>query len=322
MAKRSTARRALMLLVATSAVVFAFFFYFAWQTAAETTRHTLQPKNRGFDAPDVPDDVDHQFVVERGGVELNVWVLDPRGVRPEGGVDAVVVLHGIADQKRTMYGLARRYSLGGLRSVLVDFRGHGLSSSVPLTFGAEDTADLSAVLDAMDARGMGVENVGVYGPSYGGGIALQWSGTDTRVQRVLSASGFASLAKLQVSFLRVYEPVEFTPPEWFARAVTDSVTPFDVDDASGLRLVPEGNAQIVLTHSTNDEVVPYDNAQAIVDVCGERCRLVTLEGMNHLESMSNLPLRQESYKLMTGEDYPGEGVLNARYRAWLAARER
>lgn len=120
--------------------------------------------------------------------ELSVWVIDPpAGIAPRG---TILVLHGIIDKKETMLGVARDLAASGFRTVPVDLRAHGRSSGQWLTFGVVEARDLSQVLDALETQGLLAGPVGVFGPSYGGAVAIQLAGADPRVRAVVAVCPF------------------------------------------------------------------------------------------------------------------------------------
>ncbi len=231
------------------------------------------------------------------GVSLAAWVFRPRRAAGTSEVDWVLVLHGIGDGKRSMVGLARRFAARGVGAVVLDLRGHGGSSGDALGFGALEVEDLRCALDDLRRRGIATGRLGVYGPSYGGGVAMRFAAADERVDRVFAVAAFATLPDLSYTFLRGRHGdwVELLPRFVFQ----------DVSDAAGrlagfegpvLRRPPALKAfrgLALLVHSREDEVVPYAHARALADECTEGvCRVVTLEGYDHLQSLSNSELRR------------------------------
>lgn len=267
------------------------------------TGELVRPKNR--EQGEVPDDVDRVLRARRGDVELDVWVLEPKVPRPPGSVDWVLVLHGISDQKSTMVGLGRRFSTRGTGAILTDLRGHGASSEVNLTYGVEERHDLRAVLDAVEDAGYTLGEVGVYGPSYGGAIAIQAASADPRIRRVVTVACFAEAERILAH--RFAEGLDrfdlLVPKEWIRPMVraTGVAGGFDPAEASPLATIRRTDARFLLFHSRHDDVVDYRHARDLAAACGPRCELVTLEGMTHLESLSNQPLREGLHRFMTGE---------------------
>ncbi len=261
---------------------------------------------RVVDAQEIPTDVDAHLRARRGEVELDVWVMEPEVDKPEGSVDWVVVLHGISDHKGSMSGLGRRFARRGTGAILVDLRGHGRSSEVPLTYGVEERHDLSAVLDTVEAAGYPLGEVGVYGPSYSGAIAIQAASVDRRITRVVTVACFAEAERiLSHRFAEGLDRFDFlVPRDWQNTMVraTGWAGGFDAFAASPLRAMPDARARFLLVHSRDDEIVSYDHAEDLAAACGERCEQLTLEGMTHLQSLSNQPLREALHRFMTGTE--------------------
>lgn len=301
--RRLRAWKVLLALLLTLGVAGFVAYYFATEKLAGDL---VKPRNAGrdFDAS-VPDDVSRHLRVERGDVVLDTWVIEPRKERPPESVDWVLVLHGVSDQKRTMVGLGRRFANHGVGAILVDLRGHGLSSEVPITYGAEEVPDLSAVLDAVAAEGYSLGEVGVYGPSYGGAVGIQLGATDPRVTRAVSVASFASFRRNVRPHLEAHtKDWSWIIPGFFVDSmirIASMRAGFDPDDASPEADIAHTNGRHLLVHSRDDEIVPYQQAVDMKDACGERCELLTLEGMDHLGSLSNQPLRERLHTFLTGE---------------------
>lgn len=293
----------LALLAATAAAAYLFT---SWHLAAEL----IEPRNPEQPDPSIPEGVDRTLRVRRpDGTVIDAWVLLPRGAKPPGAVDTVVVLHGISDQKRSMISLGRRFQRHGVMAVMIDLRGHGLSSAVPITYGARDVEDIAAVLDAVDAEIAPVGEVGVYGPSYGAAVAVQLPAADPRVTRVVAVAPFASMRRLVRPHLEEdWASVAWLIPDFLTDVLVDragALAGFDPDEASPERRAAESTARMLIVHSPQDETIPYQHALDIVASCGERCELLTLEGKDHLGSLSNLELRRALHRFLVGEEWTG-----------------
>lgn len=249
------------------------------------------------------------------GVWLDTWVIDPAEHAEESAVQSVLVLHGIGDHKGTMLGLGRRYARAGVRAILVDLCGHGRSTVAPISYGTRERHDLMRVLDAIDLRlrerGESLGSVGVYGPSYGGANALQLAAHDDRVTRVFTVAAFADLRTLAGPYLaHSWGGAATMLPGWWIEQMVASAgrrTAFDPAEASAVRAaetIASREVDVVLVHSRDDEIVPFAHAEAIAAACGSRCRLVTITGHDHLGSMSNQVVREESYRQIVGREFP------------------
>ncbi len=296
-----------------------------WNAASLLASDLVRPRNSGFEAPEVPEEVDHHLRVSHDGIELDVWAIEAKVPKPDGAVDIAVVLHGVADHKGSMMPLGRRFSLAGVRVAMVDLRGHGSSTETEITYGVRDREDLSAVLDALrEELGWQDAEVGVYGPSYGGAVALQWSAHEPRVKRVFNVASFASMHRIVRPYIEHTwaSLAESIPTSWSDEVVNEAgrSAGFDPNLASPIDAIARSQARHVIVHSRDDEIVPFQHSVDMAEACGERCELIPLEGKTHLESMSNVPLRLASYELIVGSEFPGDEELRRRFEALQAAQ--
>ena len=244
--------------------------------------------------------VDRQLRVEAGppAASLSLWVVDPPGApaaatrpatspatrpAPRG---TVLVLHGINDRKDSMLGVGRQFAARGYRSVLVDLRAHGRSGGQWLSFGAVEARDLSQVLDALDSAGLLAGPVGVFGPSFGGGVAVQFAGRDERVKAAVSVCGFTSMRDVTPRVFRMYAPAPF---KWLMldssiqQAVTEAgrVGGFDPDEADALRAIRRTEARVLLIHGRRDAKIPPRHSERLHAAAPDRSRLLLLDGEDH-----------------------------------------
>jgi pimeloyl-ACP methyl ester carboxylesterase len=226
--------------------------------------------------------------------ELDVWVFDPDGA-PRA---SVVAIHGLWDDKRSRVGFARELARDGARVVLVDLRGHGASTGDQIYYGGVESRDLAQVLDALDARGLLVEPVGVHGSSYGGAVAHQLAGRDPRVEAVVTVASFADLQGLMRAYAEMSWPnVAWAIPDAGLRLFAGRAAAHGGIDLAETDVVPQvraSDADVLLFHGDADEVVPIEQARRIQRACAPRgCRLVRLRGADHDAAMHDRGARAE-----------------------------
>lgn len=230
--------------------------------------------------------VDRQMRVDVGppAASLHLFVIEPHG--PAAATrGTVLVLHGINDRKDTMVGFARQLAGHGYRAVLVDLRAHGRSSGQWLSFGANESRDLSQVIDALQSAGLAAGPIGVFGPSFGGGIAVQLAGRDERVNAVVSVCGFTSMRDVTPGVVRMYAPVVgwLLLDSSIQRAVTASgrIGGFDPDEANALAAIQRTRAQVLLIHGRDDVKIPPAHSDRLHAAAKDHSRLVILDGHDH-----------------------------------------
>lgn len=230
--------------------------------------------------------VGRQMRVEVGppAASLHLFVIEPPAAI--GAARAtVLVLHGINDRKETKVGFGRQLARRGYRAVLVDLRAHGRSSGQWLSFGAVESRDLSQVIDALQSAGLAPGSIGLFGPSFGGGVAVQLAGRDERVKAIVSVCGFTSMRDVTPGVVRMYAPVVgwLLLDSSIQRAVTAAgrIGGFDPDEANPLRAIQRTRAQVLLIHGRDDVKIPPAHSERLHAAAKDHSRLVILDGHDH-----------------------------------------
>lgn len=105
------------------------------------------------------------------GVTLAATLYTPAGAAPQGGWPAVLMLHGLGEQRNSMNALAEAHLVPhGYAVLTVDARGHGASGGQSSLVGARELSDYATALSWFRLRpGVSDQKVGAYGVSLGGG---------------------------------------------------------------------------------------------------------------------------------------------------------
>jgi pimeloyl-ACP methyl ester carboxylesterase len=210
---------------------------------------------------------------------LSVEIVDtanPRGT--------VFLLHGIRNSKQSMRGWAQLFARRGYRTVLVDSRGQGRSSGDALTYGVQESRDLSNVVDALDRAGKIAGPIGVFGHSYGAATALEWAGRDPRVRAVVAVAPFASLREVVP---------RYTPLRLPASVVNHAIDRagreggFDPDLASPLEANRTAHAAVLIVHGSDDAKIPVAQSHEVAAAGADHTTLVVVDGAGHDDVMGS-----------------------------------
>ena len=121
------------------------------------------------------------------GVKLAGWLVN-RADAP-----AIVLLHGYPAEKADLLPLAAALS-SRFTVLLLDQRYFGASEGGATTLGLRERRDLRRALDFLAGRGF--QQVGVFGLSLGGAVALLAAAEDPRIRAVAAYAPFADLRML------------------------------------------------------------------------------------------------------------------------------
>lgn len=205
--------------------------------------------------------------------QSNAWTATPRGT--------VVLLHGYGDAQFAMTPWALRLAEEGWRCVLVDLRGHGKSTGRRIYFGAQETHDLSQLLDRLAGDGQVAAPVAVLGNSYGGALALRWKAVEPRVGSVVAIAPYAVLSN---AVLNIRQEYSGWVPAGLVRAGLRKlprvlkVEPAELDPATVLARKP---VVALFALGTEDRVAPAEEVKRLYVEAGPGSELVFVTHASH-----------------------------------------
>jgi pimeloyl-ACP methyl ester carboxylesterase len=228
--------------------------------------------------------VDEQFTVEVGPPEatLSVSIVEPPQAPPRG---TILVLHGVWGRSVTMLDTARVLANAQYRAVLVDLRGHGRSSGDWMTYGVQEAADLSQVIDELDRRSLLAGPLGVYGISFGATTAIHLAGRDQRVASVVAVAPFSAMRQEVPHYARTALPGVGTAisDATFQEAVDEAGqrAGFDPDAADAALAIAQARAQVLILHGADDWLVPPGHSERIRTAAPDRTQVVLIPDRGH-----------------------------------------
>lgn len=170
----------------------------------------------------------------------------------------IILLHGYPADKGNILPalsfLAEKYNL-----LLFDFRYLGQSGGSYSTAGAKETADLTAAIQYLKMRG--IDEVGVWGFSVGGAVALMTAPQAPEIKAIVSESSYARLDLMAPELYRI--PLLKYPLAKLTLFWTKLFLGINVREATSYESVKNLDIPILLIHSTNDEVIPFRHAELL-----------------------------------------------------------
>ncbi|HSE89538.1 MAG TPA: alpha/beta fold hydrolase [Candidatus Binatia bacterium] len=170
----------------------------------------------------------------------------------------LILLHGYpADKGNILPALAFLHEDFNL--LLFDFRYLGKSEGSYSTAGAKEVEDLLAAIQFL--KGRGVKEVGVWGFSMGGAVALMAIEKAPEIKAVISESSYASLADMAFELMRI--PVLNYPIAYLVSLWAKLFLGIDLRDASPADRIRNATIPILLIHSSADAVIPFSHARLL-----------------------------------------------------------
>ena len=188
------------------------------------------------------------------GLTLRGWYI-PSAKSTE---KTLILLHGYpADKGNILPALAFLHEDFNL--LLFDFRYLGKSEGSYSTAGAKEVEDLLAAIQFLKTRG--IKEVGVWGFSMGGAVALMAIEKAPEIRAVISESSYASLAAMALELLRI--PLLNYPIAYLVGVWAKLFLGIDVMEASPADRIRNTTLPILLIHSSADAVIPFSHARLL-----------------------------------------------------------
>ncbi|MCX6024626.1 MAG: alpha/beta fold hydrolase [Chloroflexi bacterium] len=204
----------------------------------------------------------------------------------------LLVLHGMGGERSSMLDIAARLHHHGYGVCLPDMRGHGASGEAVCTFGLRESADMSALLDLLTARGdVDPEALGVYGVSMGGAVALLTAARDPRLKVVVADSAYARLTDILQRRRHTGLYGLLTP---IRRRLIQRASGFrmgEVDVPLAVTVMPV--RPVLLIHGELDPIVPVGQIELLWEALSHPKDRWVVEGVGHVEAFLPDPAEYE-----------------------------
>ena len=179
----------------------------------------------------------------------------------------LVLLHGYpADKGDILPALAFLHEDFNL--LLFDFRYLGESEGSYSTAGAKEVEDLLAAIRFVKSRG--IKEVGVWGFSMGGAVALMAIEKAPEIRAVISESSYSSLAQMALQLFGI--PLLNYPVAYLVGFWANLFLGIDLRDVSPAERVRNTTIPILLIHSSADAVIPFSHAQSLQEALANNSR--------------------------------------------------
>jgi pimeloyl-ACP methyl ester carboxylesterase len=195
----------------------------------------------------------------RDGLHLAAWSVP--GSRP----DALILIHGIGNNRDSLLPVARALSERGYNLLLLELRAHGQSEGDTSTLGVREVEDVRAALVFLQQQpGVDPQRIGVWGMSLGSSVALMSAAALPELQAVAVDSVFASARWLIDHQLGAIIAV----PDWFGPAILAlggweaGVSPDAIAPVEAARQL--GSRPLLVIQGGQDALFVPENARMVI----------------------------------------------------------
>jgi fermentation-respiration switch protein FrsA (DUF1100 family) len=226
------------------------------------------------------------------GVPLAAWWVSPT---EEGSSRATVLVHGWEGDKSDLHIVetAQVYAHAGYGVLMLDLRGNGGSGDERRTLGHKETQDVQGALAWLEEEGFEPGEIVLHGWSMGGATVVR-SAPGTGVAAVIEEAGYADLPLLLRKQIpeAIGLPSLFNPGAFLAAKLFLGFDPWAVRAAEDAARLREEGVPLLIIHSTDDEVVPFEHAELFERAYPEAA-FWKVEGLGHVEAYSHRDYREK-----------------------------
>lgn len=175
---------------------------------------------------------------------------------------SVIYLHGNADNVSSWYQACTELQKQvPVNFLIVDYRGYGKSTGTPTREGV--IKDALAMYKYLTSKGFKSAEISVYGRSIGGAIGLELA-TREKIKSIVVQSSFTSLKDVAKD---IYPML----PSIIVRN----------DLLNSKELIKKIKIPILISHGSNDEIVPVNHSFKLYELANEPKKLIILKGATH-----------------------------------------
>lgn len=210
------------------------------------------------------------------GALLSAWFIQGE---PRAG--AVLLLHSVRADKRSMVGRARFLKALGFSVLMVDLQAHGESTGERITFGHREARDVDAAVRRLLQLAPG-ERIGILGTSLGAAAAV-FAQAKPKYSAVVLESLYPTIEEAVEDRLRLYLG-SFGP--WLAPLLLTQFEPrlgVRPDQLRPIERIGEIAAPILLVHGSEDRHTSLTEARRLYDAVRAPKTLYVVEGAAHVD---------------------------------------
>lgn len=250
------------------------------------SRYVYFPDREIATAPDAVGLAFDDVVLQtQDGVKITGWFVPAYPQDPLKPARTVLFCHGNAGDIGDRVGSVKTFHDMGLNVFLFDYRGYGHSTGRPSEEGTY--LDAQAAWNYLKAeRGYAPHTIIIFGRSLGGAVA-SWLAEQVNPGLLFLESTFSSAADMAAKMYPLL------PAKWLCRYGYDSV-----------HRVGNVRCPVLVTHSPDDEMIPFRHAKRIVKAAREPKALVELSGSHNGGGLDAHPDAQAAFRAFLDDHAP------------------
>lgn len=216
------------------------------------------PRDRGLPFEDLT-------ATSSDGTILRGWFI------PADSPRLILVQHGYKDRLQSMLTLAELLHRRGYQVMLMCVRAHDRSDGERISMGQREMPDMEAWAKIAEAKpGVDPADVGMFGVSMGGSLAIQYTASHQDVKALVVDSAFSSLDDTIDTSVKFFTGLPAFPFGPMVRMWAEREGGFSVGDVDAKKWIGRVSPRpVLIMQGGADQVVSVSSGQKIFDAAGE-----------------------------------------------------
>ncbi|MEI6090949.1 MAG: alpha/beta fold hydrolase [bacterium] len=168
----------------------------------------------------------------------------------------IILLHGVRHTKFSLLKLKDYVVSKGYNAILFDMRGHDDNKNAYCTYGYYEKRDVRILVDTLVKHDYG-QNLGIWGESLGGAVALQVLSDDERIKYGVIESGFSDFDETIHSHCRRLFGFDIPLISNFLIYRAGQIADFNPDKVQPAASCKRIEQEVIFVHGLKDKIVNY-----------------------------------------------------------------
>lgn len=195
----------------------------------------------------------------------------------------IILLHGIRASKEHFMELSIDLAKRGYHAVAMDSRAHGESKGTHCTFGVKEKKDIASLITVLLEQEKVNDNIGVWGQSLGGAIALQAMGMDKRIKFGIIESTFSDFRTIGHDYFAYHAGFNLKPLTNYLISRAGKIAGFEPEAAKPVAFCRHIRQPILMVHGTDDRRINIGyGKENFAAIKSPQREFVVIQKANHL----------------------------------------
>lgn len=237
------------------------------------------PESIGLDYEDI-------FFRNPEDIVLHGWWIPNPEAAGESPFPTLILAHGWGRNGQRMLPYLEILKDLPLNFLVIEGRGHGENPPHHFITQVGMTHDLISALDWLTIRPeVDVNRIGVAGHSFGAAATIYAASLDIRISAFVADASYAHPREVIRDLMRSHK-VPFIPLGWLMQQYIQIRLHKTLDSVAPVHAINKVKVPGLIIHGTNDQTVPFENSQRLVDAAGNSGKIeyLVLEGSDHSDS--------------------------------------